>query len=92
MTAKTALAKYVYAAAKALDKIKRSWANEINTGQLNMTSSEDCILGQLFGGYATGLDKISQHDFPDFNVIAFAEPGARPMWEREIRKRLRKNK
>lgn len=85
----SSLARKVTVAAKALDRIKRGWATEIDTRRLKMTSATDCVLGQLFGGHANGVDKIMP-GFKEFDVVVFVEPGARALWEGEIRKRLKK--
>ncbi len=47
--------------ARLLDRIFRSkqkWAHKINCKRLKMSNCGDCILGQLFGSYADGLERI----------------------------------
>ncbi len=44
--------------ATLLDLLKPGWAEEINVETLKLDSCESCILGQLFGGYARGAEKV----------------------------------
>ena len=38
-----------------LDEYYPGWRDEIDLGKLNMSSSDNCILGQLYGSYADGI-------------------------------------
>ena len=44
--------------AKLLDKHSPGWAKKIETARLDMSHSQICALGQLFGGYRRGLSVI----------------------------------
>ena len=44
--------------AALLDKMQPGWAKQINTTTLEMGSSCDCILGQLYGDYIDGAKAI----------------------------------
>lgn len=45
-------------AAEVLDKAKPGWAKLININTLNMQSHTKCILGQLYGDYIIGKQKL----------------------------------
>jgi len=46
------------AGATLLDLIRPGWANEIDVGQLKLESGRSCVLGQLFGWYSDGVEKL----------------------------------
>lgn len=52
------LAKRVKAGAELLDKHRPGWADQIDTPALQIESADRCVLGQVFGDYAGGLDKL----------------------------------
>lgn len=55
--------KRVKAGADLLDReVGVTWRDKIDVSTLNMTSSYSCVLGQLYGHYPTGLDKLSLSD------------------------------
>jgi hypothetical protein len=56
--------KSISEAAKLLDKALPGWENKINISTLNMKNYEDCLLGQLYGGYNEGFKLL-------FNKIIF---------------------
>lgn len=37
---------------------RQAWASQINADRLDIESYKVCILGQLFGGYSTGLSSL----------------------------------
>lgn len=41
-----------------LDRDMPDWRNRVDRDILNMKLNDSCILGQLFGGYLKGLDKL----------------------------------
>lgn len=46
-----------------LDKQKPGWHCDINVDKIDMSHSDSCILGQLFGNYEDGLDELElEHD------------------------------
>lgn len=49
---------YVSAGVKFLDSVKPKWADEIDLDKLVMESGDDCILGQLYGMFETGLSAL----------------------------------
>jgi hypothetical protein len=42
-----------------LDEKYPEWWKKINVDKLNMGDYQNCILGQLYGSYCTGLDKLN---------------------------------
>ncbi len=42
--------------AALLDTQRPGWRERINTDTLNVARGEHCILGQIYGGFGTGLD------------------------------------
>lgn len=50
---------YVSAGVKFLDSVKPGWADKISLNKLNMEAGDDCILGQLYGMFETGLGALS---------------------------------
>lgn len=47
--------------AALLDERMPGWADRIDLATLGMASMGRCVLGQLYGGYATGIETL----FPD---------------------------
>lgn len=45
-----------------LDRHRPGWHNEINLALLDMQSMDRCILGQLYGDYATGINRLGLSD------------------------------
>lgn len=43
--------KVVSWAAKALDRAKPGWADRVDVQRIDLWSSDDCVLGQVFGNY-----------------------------------------
>lgn len=62
----------VVAAAAFLDKnySDKNWRYKINTDTLNMSSCKDCILGQLFGDYDEGYDKLQSIDYDGWTDVS----------------------
>ena len=60
---RTPLRERVEAGAALLDRKRRSktWRRKIDLKQLNLESCQDCILGQLYGGYSVGLDRLERN-------------------------------
>lgn len=44
--------------ATLLDVFRPGWADEIDVGRLNLRSCDACVLGQLFGDYRNGAEKL----------------------------------
>lgn len=55
------LKEYVDTGAKRLDKEYPGWHRMINVDTINMSHHADCILGQLYGEYVIGTDKLGIH-------------------------------
>lgn len=49
-------------AAKFLDENSPGWAYKIRLRELDIESCENCILGQLFGDYDEGMDKLDLYE------------------------------
>lgn len=41
-----------------LDDVLPGWENDIDLGKLDLFSCSDCVLGQLYGDYAFGLEQV----------------------------------
>lgn len=50
-------------AAALLDKARPGWENEIDTETVDLLSSKDCVLGQVYGDFSTGVVDISNHGY-----------------------------
>jgi hypothetical protein len=48
--------------ARLLDELEPGWYAEIDLARLTMSDCEDCVLGQLFGGYGDGLKHLGLTD------------------------------
>lgn len=44
--------------ADLLDEKYASWTKKVNTTKLAIQDPKDCVLGQLYGGYVRGLEKL----------------------------------
>src|SRR6266566_2604542 len=58
----------VQAGSQLLDKIEPGWASKINLSSLSLPTQCNCILGQIYGSYGKGLEKVhlyygSDHGF-----------------------------
>lgn len=84
--------------AKLLDERRPLWFEEIDLGRLDMESTCDCVLGQVFtGGYLIGLEMLEiGTDEPDYGFdlrgkgeqfSSYAWGELRECWVREIKKR-----
>jgi hypothetical protein len=52
------LSERVAAGAALLDEKRPGWEMEIDCARLNIASRRDCMCGQLYGEYATGVVKL----------------------------------
>lgn len=54
--------RFLTARAKAgailLDLLQPGWAERINVQRLRLEDCQACVLGQLYGGYSAGLEKV----------------------------------
>lgn len=72
-----------------LDRKMPDWYRRINTDRLSMISKSNCILGQLYGTYETGLYRLGC-DGPDNGFAAkapFRWGVLHRLWQKEIRRR-----
>jgi hypothetical protein len=44
--------------ASLLDTVHPGWHEDISVGTLDITLAGTCVLGQLYGSYRTGLDRV----------------------------------
>jgi hypothetical protein len=51
----------VRAGAALLDEKKPGWLEKIRPAELNITDQHQCVLGQVFGCYGSGLEALSLH-------------------------------
>ena len=61
----------VRAGALLLDKEKPGWWEEVDVDQLDMGGVRNCVLGQLQGDYATGIDKLGISSFAEASRLGF---------------------
>lgn len=89
--------------AQLLDKKRPNWYNEIDLEKLDIKSIDNCVLGQLYDYFVTGLDELgvdysnaseSLHGF-DIHLESSHQTGQdvayeqlRLAWIEEIKKRL----
>lgn len=57
--------------AKLLDRAQPGWEERIDTETLNIASIDRCVLGQLYGSYAKGMEKLSVSIY-DHNSMRFS--------------------
>lgn len=60
---------------KKLDDVRPGWEWEIDLDRLTMLSLRDCVLGQLYGDWATGLGELGltlpeKHDNWPYNFAS----------------------
>lgn len=48
-----------------LDEKKPGWRDEVDVDRLSIINGFDCVLGQLYGGYYTGLKIVAPADWTD---------------------------
>lgn len=48
----------VAAGAAFLDEKRPGWFNEIDNATLDIASAKECVCGQLFGSYSTGIGTL----------------------------------
>mgnify|MGYP001564744249 FL=1 len=91
---------YVERGAEVLDRVYPGWWRKIDLDRLDMKDCSDCLLGQLYGDYRSGLVKIGLPERPiwesiewgfDADVITLVEDPnfsiLRNAWVREISSR-----
>lgn len=72
---------------KLLNKINPGWVNMINLDKLNMTSSFDCIIGQVYGDYCkyiTRLEKTYYFDRYEYGFTANDQYTLTKEWKQAI--------
>jgi hypothetical protein len=75
-----------------LNKNDPGWQERVDLSELNIDSCRDCVLGQLYGDFLSG---ISLYDMPDLAVweLGFADDTSdgnmlTEEWKRQIRESL----
>lgn len=80
--------------AKLLDAAMPGWADKIKVDNLVMNISDSCILGQLYGSYKSGVQKLNlrldvhRHVKANRDII-FGSTASVLEWEKEIEKRVK---
>lgn len=75
-----------------LDERGPGWANSIDLSTFSISNGDHCILGQLFGSYGYGCDRLGLHD-EMAERFGFKVPGQKPWapiqaeWTRVITER-----
>ena len=86
--------------ATGLDEHEPGWASRIIPRRLNIESGEDCVVGQLYGEYCDGEDRLVAKGFPRHKLDGFHVDGTGPLafienlllnhaWRRRIRDRVK---
>lgn len=79
------------AAACALDRYRPDWYRRLDLDRLDLASTRLCVLGQVYGDYATGWDAVvpraaaEGHGRVSLGFSAFA---SRDVWIAEVWRRL----
>jgi hypothetical protein len=80
--------------AALLDQACPAWENDIDLGTLDLGNECDCVLGQLYGDYATGLAQVdgplTWHNAGRFGFITYGRESYEALtqkWRRFIRGR-----
>jgi hypothetical protein len=77
--------------AKTFDRHQPGWHERINTRTLNMGSSHDCVIGQVFPGRAFTAASREMYELagkdPDFPPNRVFSGAVREMWIEEIEAR-----
>jgi len=93
--------KHVADGARYLDLNAPGWFRSIDLNRLNMSNPCCCVVGQLFGSFAVGLEQLDVDSTEDEDVaLGFDRPdplyldysnnlaALTPIWKREIEARL----
>lgn len=56
---------YAHAGADLLDRRDPDWWRYIDAGTLDLKSTSDCVLGQIYGGYSQGTMAVFGEDYSD---------------------------
>lgn len=74
-----------------LDKILPNWFKSINTESLDLTSSYNCILGQIYGNFAIGWKELKLYETQTAKISELGFLGTkttdRPEWIKAVNKR-----
>lgn len=80
----------VAAAARRLDRVAPHWYRRVDRTELDLSSLNRCVLGQVFGDYGTGLALlyVGTHFDPPRSALAFTPFATRADWLAEVDRRL----
>ncbi len=76
--------------AALLDKVEPGWFEKIDAASLDIGSFTKCVLGQVYGGYADGMNKLraSEHfDSGEIHGFSNATPEVHEAWREQIARR-----
>lgn len=78
-------------AALMLDENKPGWHKLINPETLDLRSSQQCVLGQVYGSFATGVGRLMVAYDTSIPLLAFTRspdsPNTHGLWLEEVAKR-----
>lgn len=57
--------------AALLDEMEPNWFHDIDTTFLNLRDATQCVLGQLYGHYDSGLEKLGLRSLADGRMYGF---------------------
>ena len=69
-------------AALVLDRVKPGWYRFVDVTCLELASTENCVLGQLYGDFTRGHYVVAQHH--PYVINAFAGGSSDDVWRAEI--------
>jgi hypothetical protein len=72
--------------ARVLDRIKPGWEKKIEPEKLNLHSWGNCVLGQVYGDYGTGVNELG--DKAGLAEIFFDNDPYREVWLKAVEQRL----
>lgn len=78
--------KSIKEAVALLDKVDSGWRKKVNLSKLAMDEPFNCILGQLYGSYETGMIKLFGHTSPTWvKDDIFGIQASNKEWKKEIK-------
>jgi hypothetical protein len=67
-SARTIARERVTRGAAQLDELRPGWDTLVNVDLIDLSTAEDCVLGQVFGNYCTAIDTYIRRDDLDERI------------------------
>lgn len=81
-------ARTVERSAKKLDKVSPGWEGKIRPETLDISTSHNCVLGQIYGSWSTGLSRADRQGVNLYNDDTFLRNKYRDQWLNAVSRRL----